>query len=61
MRDRIYRVFYWLFGIDAVLSGIACLHDLTYCRICGQNPIVTHGACESCYILECEESEEPFE
>lgn len=28
------------------------------CRICGKKPVDTHGACEGCYIEECEASEE---
>lgn len=29
------------------------------CRICDTQPATTHGACEKCYIEECEESDEP--
>lgn len=27
------------------------------CRICGEKPVETHGACENCYLVECEDSE----
>lgn len=64
MGQRIYRFFYWLFGMDLFLAGLKSLEaiaDRERCRICNERPVEMCGCCEKCYIEEGEDSEEPYE